>query len=306
MFSCGNRRPPKEGNRRLPEKKFYFTVAYVVLLVYNFNNILWFACLPWRGKPAARGRRRLPGGKAEPIVKICGLQKLTLLDYPGKVACTVFTGGCNLRCPFCHNAPLVLGGPGAGDIGEEELFAFLKKRRGVLDGVCVTGGEPLLQPDIFGFISRLKNEGYAVKLDTNGCFPEKLAALAGAGLLDYVAMDIKSAPESYAEAAGVPGFDIAPVRESIAFLQSGTVESEFRTTVVRGLHDAAKIRGAAEAIRGAKRYFLQKFVDSGDLVGSGFSAFSDGEMRKFLKIAAPYVQNAALRGVDDNERSNYI
>lgn len=230
-------------------------------------------------------------------MKILGLQKLTLLDYPEKVACTVFTSGCNLRCPFCHNASLVVDPENCEKISEADFFAFLQKRRGVLDGVCVTGGEPLLQPDIADFLQHVRALGYLIKLDTNGCFPGQLKALAAQGLIDYVAMDIKSSPEHYAKATGTAGVDFSKVLESINFLLSGSVDYEFRTTVVKGLHNADILRGAAKAIHGAKRYFLQKFVDSGDLIGSGFSAFSDGEMKSFLDTVSPYVKAAALRGV---------
>lgn len=230
-------------------------------------------------------------------MRVCGFQKLTLLDYPGKVACTVFTGGCNLRCPFCHNAPLVTGAQGVEDIPKGELFAFLEKRRGVLDGVCVTGGEPLLHPDLADFLRHIRALGYSVKLDTNGTFPGRLRELVSQNLVDYVAMDVKTAPPRYAQAVGVPGFDVSPVRESMQFLLSGRVEYEFRTTVVKGLHDTETLRDAAKAIRGARRYFLQKFVDSGDLVsGEGLSAFTDAEMKAFLAVVSPYVQLAALRG----------
>ena len=232
-------------------------------------------------------------------MKIYGLQKLTLLDFPGKVACTVFTGGCNLRCPFCHNASLVSGGQAEPEeIPPEELLAFLKKRRGLLDGVCVTGGEPLLHPELPDFLRLLRSLGYAVKLDTNGCFPDRLREVVSQGLADYVAMDVKNSPERYAETVGVPGFDFAPVRRSMDFLLGGPADYEFRTTVVKGLHTAESIRGAAQAIRGAKRYYLQKFVDSGDLIsGKGLSAFSDAEMKDLLEEARKYVEIAALRGV---------
>ncbi len=277
---------------------------------YNGSNILYVTAKMPRlfyamcyakkrggGRPhGPAGRPRRAEGGFIPMV-ICGLQKLTLLDFPGRVACTVFTGGCNLRCPFCHNASLVLDAPGAGQVEEADFFVFLQKRRGVLDGVCVSGGEPLLHPELPDFLRRIKALGFAVKLDTNGCFPARLKELVKSGLLDYVAMDIKSAPERYAQAAGVPEPDLAAVRESVDFLLSGFVEYEFRTTVVRGLHDAEAIRGAAEFIRGAKRYFLQQFVDSGGLIGEGFSAFPASEMERFRQIAASCVQTAALRGV---------
>ena len=230
-------------------------------------------------------------------MKICGLQKLTLLDYPEKVACTVFTGGCDLRCPFCHNASLVLGAPFPDEIPESELFAYLQKRSGVLDGVCVTGGEPLLQPGLEDFLERVHALGLSVKLDTNGTFPKRLRSLVEAGLVDYVAMDVKNSPERYAETTGVSDFDFSAVRESINFLLTGSVDYEFRTTVVKGLHDAESLRAAASSIKGAKRYFLQKFVDSGELIEDGFSAFSNQEMKEFLNIVSPYVQSAALRGV---------
>ena len=161
---------------------------------------------------------------------------MTLLDYPGKVACTVFLSGCNFRCPFCHNAGLVLS-PCAQDlIPEERFFAFLQKRKGILDGVCITGGEPCLQPDLADFIRRIREGGFAVKLDTNGSFPDVLQVLLQQGLLDYVAMDVKNAPARYAETCGVPGFDPAPVERSVRLLQQSGVPFELRTTVVAGLH----------------------------------------------------------------------
>ena len=186
---------------------------------------------------------------------ISGLQKLTLLDYPGRVACTVFTGGCNFRCPFCHNASLVLPEQMVQDTNEEEVLSFLKKRVGVLDGVAVTGGEPLLHKDIGGFLSKVKALGYEIKLDTNGSFPELLMELVKDGLVDRVAMDVKNSPELYAHTVGLEKLDMAPIERSKEFLLSGTVDYEFRTTVVKGLHTRESLRGAAEWIKGAKEYF---------------------------------------------------
>ncbi len=203
--------------------------------------------------------------------------------------------GCNLRCPFCHNSALAEAD--SGGVSEEAFFAFLEKRAGILDGVCVTGGEPAMQPDIKNFLERVKKMGYAVKLDTNGCFPDMLGAVVEQGLVDYVAMDLKSAPAGYAAAAGMHAFDIGSVRESITFLLNGPVDYEFRTTVVRQLHDAQVLRDAAHLIKGAKRYYLQKFVDPGDLAAGGLSACSDEEMKRILNVVSPYVQMAALRGV---------
>ena len=229
-------------------------------------------------------------------MKLSGLQKTTLLDFPGKVACTLFTPGCNFRCPFCHNAGLVLGEE--EELPVSEALSFLKKRKGILEGVCVTGGEPLLQKGIPDFLGEIKALGLAVKLDTNGSFPDRLRALVEAKLVDYVAMDIKNSPERYAETAGVPDFDLAPVSESVEYLKSGAVESEFRTTVVRELHGAEDFRRIGEWIRGAKKYFLQKFTDSGELLGEGLSACSPQEMRAFAEIVKPYVEEVRLRGVD--------
>ena len=231
-------------------------------------------------------------------MQICGLQKLTLLDFPGRTACTVFCGGCNLRCPFCHNASLVLRPGEAPSLPVSELYALLDKRRGVLDGVCVTGGEPLLQPDAAELLRAIKDRGFLVKLDTNGFFPAALERIVQEGLADYVAMDLKNGPSAYARTVGVPGLDLGPLRESIAFLRSGAVDYEFRTTVVRGLHTAQSLAEAAALIEGAPRWYLQAFVDSGELVApAGLSAFTPEEMRAYLALVRPHVREAGLRGV---------
>ncbi|MBQ1263566.1 MAG: anaerobic ribonucleoside-triphosphate reductase activating protein [Oscillospiraceae bacterium] len=231
-------------------------------------------------------------------MKISGLLKLTALDFPEKLACTVFTGGCNLRCPFCHNASLVLGS--GEDISEEEFFAFLKKRRGILDGVCITGGEPLLQSGIEDFIKKIKELGFLVKLDTNGAYPSRLSSLIDAGVLDYVAMDIKNCPEKYPITCGIdkPFEDFfAPFKESISILLSGKVPYEFRTTVVRELHTLNDIQKAGETIRGAEKWFLQCFKDSGDLIGDGLSAPDKELLDKMRDAALCFVKNCELRGV---------
>ena len=229
---------------------------------------------------------------------VCGFQKLTLLDFPGHVAATVFTGGCNLRCPFCHNATLVTDTSQTPILATDEVLAYLKKRQGILDGVCVTGGEPTLQVDLPDFLRRLKEMGYAVKLDTNGTSPDTLRALIARGLLDYVAMDIKNCRERYGVTAGKIPFDTAPIEKSVKLLMSGSVPYEFRTTTVRGIHTAADFRAIGQWIAGAERYYLQGFVDSGSLIGGGFEAFTPGEMREFLAIAREWVPSAQLRGID--------
>ena len=229
---------------------------------------------------------------------ISGLQKLTLLDYPGRVACTVFTGGCNFRCPFCHNAPLVLPERLAQDTDEEQVLAFLKKRIGILDGVAVTGGEPLLHKEIPEFLGKVKALGYSIKLDTNGSFPDLLERIVREGLVDRVAMDIKNAPGEYARTIGVKNFDITPVERSKEFLMSCGIDYEFRTTVVRGIHTKESLIGAAEWIAGAKEYYLQQFKDSGDVIEiEGLSAFDEKEMHELAAAVAPYVPAVQVRGV---------
>ena len=233
---------------------------------------------------------------------VCGFQKLTLLDFPGHVAATVFTGGCNLRCPFCHNATLVTDTSQTPILATDEVLAYLKKRQGILDGVCVTGGEPTLQVDLPDFLRRLKEMGYAVKLDTNGTSPDTLRALIARGLLDYVAMDIKNCRERYGVTAGKIPFDTAPIEESVKLLMSGSVPYEFRTTTVRGIHTAADFRAIGQWIAGAERYYLQGFVDSGSLIGGGFEAFTPGEMCEFLAIAREWVPSAQIGRASCRER----
>lgn len=229
---------------------------------------------------------------------ISGLQKLTLLDYPGTVACTVFTGGCNLRCPFCHNASLVLPERLARDTDEERVLAFLEKRRGVLDGVAVTGGEPLLHKELPGFLERIKALGYRIKLDTNGSFPERLRELVDAGLVDRVAMDIKNSPALYAKTAGLEALELGGIERSKDYLLGGAVEYEFRTTAVKGLHTRESIGEAARWIQGAREYYLQQFKDSGDVLRiEGLSAFNEEEMRALAGAAAVYVPSASVRGI---------
>lgn len=225
---------------------------------------------------------------------ISGLQKLTLLDFPGRLAATVFFGGCNFRCPFCHNASLVLIPGECEKIGEEEFFDFLTSRKGKLTGVCITGGEPTLHPGLKDFIKRIKNMSFAVKLDTNGTNPELLLELIEEGLVDYVAMDIKNAPAKYSVTAGVE-VDMEKIERSVKLLLSGKVDYEFRTTVVRDFHSVEDFEAISEWIKGAKRYFLQTFEDSGDLIGSGFSAYSKEETEAILRVILPNVPNAQIR-----------
>ncbi len=230
-------------------------------------------------------------------MNIQGIQKLTLLDYPDHMACTVFTGGCNMRCPFCHNASLVLR-PGENPAYfEEEIYAFLKKRQGVLDGVAITGGEPLLQHDLREFILRVRDLGFAVKLDTNGSYPDRLEALMREGLLDYVAMDIKNSREKYAQTVGVPHFDVAPIEQSIALLRGSGVPFELRTTVVKQLHSAEDIEDMGVWLAGDHKHYLQGFIDSGDLIGTGLGGYDKNQMQDLVNVLKAYIPRAELRGV---------
>lgn len=228
-------------------------------------------------------------------MKIGGLQKLTLLDYPEKIACTVFTVGCNLRCPFCHNATLVNGG-NDGEMSQEEVLNFLRKRKSVLEGMCLTGGEPLIQAGVAEFLTQVKSLGYKVKLDTNGAYPDKLQQLVSMGLVDYVAMDIKNSKDLYATTVGA-NVDMDAIERSVNYLKSGAVDYEFRTTVTGTFHTETSIKDMAQWLVGAKRWFLQQFVDSGDLIDGNTVGCDTETMKKYLQIAQKFVPNIQLRGV---------
>ena len=226
---------------------------------------------------------------------INGFQKLTLLDFPGKTAAIIFAAGCDFRCPFCHNAPLVSRIRFDERIDEAEILEYLKKRQGLLDGVVLSGGEPLLQKDALDFLAKIKELGYSIKLDTNGTSPQKLRLAVEGGLVDYVAMDIKNSPELYGKTVGLSDFDTSAVCESKNFLLEGHVDYEFRTTVTHELHTPKSILEAARWISGAKRYFLQNFKDSGDLVGEGMSACTDAELSEMKTAASTFISEVFVR-----------
>jgi len=229
-------------------------------------------------------------------MKIEAIQKLTLLDFPQKMACTIFTHGCNFRCPFCHNAGLVTKAQQA-EITQEEVLKFLKGRQGILEGVCITGGEPLLQKDIEGFIKSIKDMGFLVKLDTNGSFPEKLKALCKKGLIDYVAMDIKNSKQKYAVTVGKKLFDLSAVAESVDFLKKGTVPYEFRTTVTKDFHTMEDLLDIAKWLSGCDAYYLQQFVDSGNLIDNNVTGHTDDELKTMYKELKKTLPCTQLRGV---------
>ena len=229
-------------------------------------------------------------------MKIKGLQKTTLLDYPGKVACTVFTFGCNFRCPFCHNASLVIN-ESAGEISEQQFFSFLEKRKGILDGVCITGGEPLLHNDIIPFMEKIRSMGFLVKLDTNGAFPNRLREILDLGLVDYVAMDIKNSKQKYAATVGKNLFDLTAVAESVDFLKKGTVPYEFRTTVTKDFHTSDDLMDIAKWLSGCDAYYLQQFVDSGNLIDNAVTGHCDEDLKMMYKNLKKILPCTQLRGI---------
>lgn len=230
-------------------------------------------------------------------MKIHGLQKMTLLDFPGHVACTVFTGGCDMRCPFCHNYELV-DGSAPPIMEEEELFSFLEKRRGLLDGVAFTGGEPCLQKNLPDLMKRVKQMGYSIKLDTNGNHPDMLRRMMEEGLLDYVAMDIKNSPDKYALTAGLRQIDMGPIRESVKMLMEGPVNYEFRTTCVAQFHEEEDFVKIGEWLEGAKAYFLQSFTDRDSVPFGNLTAPTREEIYTFCRTVQRFIPNTHVRGVD--------
>lgn len=235
-------------------------------------------------------------------MKISGLQKMTLLDYPGKVACTVFLGGCNFRCSFCHNSEL-LGQDAPQFMTDEEFFAFLHKRQGLLEAVCISGGEPTLQPNLSEFIGKIKELNFLVKLDTNGYKPNVLRQLLQAGLLDYVAMDVKNDLEHYPLTCGLSSMDINAIQESLSLLLQGKIEYELRTTVAEQLHNAGSFRGIAAMLQRlspehkCKKYFLQPFVDRETVIYSNFTAPSEEQLLEYKKILEQASETVAIRGL---------
>jgi pyruvate formate lyase activating enzyme len=229
-------------------------------------------------------------------MNIHGLQKMTLLDYPGIVAATVFLGGCDYRCPYCHNFELV-DGTASPIMSDQELFLFLKKRKNLLDGVVITGGEPCLRPDLPQLAKAIKDMGYKVKLDTNGNHPDVLRQLLEAGLVDYVAMDIKNSLPKYGMTIGVPGFHTKGVQESAAILLDGSTEYEFRTTVVHEFHELNDFELIGQWIEGAKAYYLQQYTVRDTVPDKSLTSPTEEDMRLYLDVVKKYVPNAVVRGV---------
>ncbi len=232
-------------------------------------------------------------------MQIHGLQKLTLLDFPKHIACTVFTGGCNFRCPFCHNSGLVLHPEQAPMISEDEFFAFLDNRKGRLEGVAITGGEPTINKDLPEFIRKVRDKGFAVKLDTNGQNPDMLEALLSEGLLKYVAMDIKNCKERYGETIGIPDFQTDRVEQSVKLLMESGIHYEFRTTLMAELHDETSMAAIGRWIKGCRAYYLQSYRDSDQILCPGrFHAPGKEKVERFREILLPYVPSVTIRGID--------
>lgn len=227
---------------------------------------------------------------------ILGLTKTTLLDYPGKVAATVFTGGCNFRCPFCHNGQLVLNVANEPQVSEDEVFEHLRKRKNILEGVCITGGEPTIQADLTEFIAKIKDMGYAIKLDTNGTNPSKMKELIDNKLIDYVAMDVKNSKEKYYRTSKCSELMLEKVEESISLLLSGCIEYEFRTTVVKPLHSKEDLEEIACRLAGASAWYIQSYKESDNIIGEGMSAYSKAELQKMIEG----IKNVpcSIRGID--------
>lgn len=231
-------------------------------------------------------------------MRICGFNKTTLLDYPGKVASTIFLGSCNFRCPFCQNSILVTAPGEQPDYSQDELLAFLRKRKGILDGVCISGGEPTLSDDLEGFLRKIKELDYAIKLDTNGSRPETVKHLAKEGLIDKVAMDIKACPDNYANLTGIEKPDMDSIYETVDFLLHGTLEYEFRTTVVRELHTQKDFEEIAQWLKGAREYYLQAYKDSDGVLKPGYGSYTFEELQSFQKILQRTILSVGIRGID--------
>jgi len=231
-------------------------------------------------------------------MKIMGLQKTTLLDYPGHLAATIFLGGCNMRCPFCHNMDIVDASSLPEAVNPEEIFDFLKKRQNTLEGLCITGGEPTLNPELPDFITSVKLLGYKVKLDTNGTNPDMLINLIEQNLLDYVAMDIKSSLEQYSKLSGIPNIDTEKIKSSIKILNDSSIDHEYRTTIIKQYHTSNVIEEIGILLEGSNKHFLQNFKDSEYVPNHMLTGCTKEELVKYQSILKKYIKNVEIRGID--------
>ncbi len=300
-----------EKDRRV--KRLYSTdkAADIMRYVYDFRNS-WKTSLmegidqdafeAMLDKACENSRQMSSEPEDLDSLRIGGVTRFSLIDYPGKAACTVFTAGCNLKCPYCHNKELVFLPEDFEFTDPKSVLDLLDRRKGVIDAVCVTGGEPLIQKGIGAFLREVREKGYLIKLDTNGCFPEVLKELVEEGLVDYVAMDIKNSPEKYAQTCGTSAdFNADRIRRSAEYLMEGHVDYEFRTTVVRELHTAEDLVIIAEFLKNAKRWYLQQFSDDGNLIQEGLSAYTKAEMEELCGMLKNHMENVQLRGIKDEQ-----
>lgn len=282
-------------------KKYKSTIYSMFALTNNIYMVLFILTLEFTfgiidTAQAALYTACVQDREGDEKLKIGGLQKLTLLDYPGRTACTLFLSGCNFRCPFCHNSGLLDGADTPEAMSEDELLAFLEKRKNMLDGICVSGGEPLMDPDIENLLAKIKTIGYDIKIDTNGSYPDRLKDIVRNGLTDSVAMDIKNSREKYSLTAGTGPEMISRIDESVEFLMNGTVDFEFRTTVVKEFHDSSDFEKIGEWIKGPERYFIQTFRESDTVMSEGLHPPDRKDLENYLNTVRRYVPAAELRG----------
>ncbi|MBO5777021.1 MAG: anaerobic ribonucleoside-triphosphate reductase activating protein [Clostridia bacterium] len=227
-------------------------------------------------------------------MKIFGIEKFSMVDWDGKIVCTLFASGCNFRCPFCHNSSLALADGNELDI--DDIFSFLEKRKGVLDGVCISGGEPTLHPDLEDFVKKIKDMGYKVKLDTNGTNPKAVQSLVEKKLVDYVAMDIKNSPHKYATTAGVQSIALDNILQTISIVKKSGVPHEFRTTIIKEFHTEDDMKYIADLVDGCDKYVLQKYVDRDDCISHGFAPIDKDTATQWLTHFSDKCKTTSLRG----------
>ena len=231
-------------------------------------------------------------------LKIFGHEKLSLVDYPNILSSVIFTGGCNFRCPFCHNKQLVFLNENLNEINSLDILDFIKKRKNVIDGICISGGEPLIHPGLADFLRQIKEFGLKIKLDTNGSLPSKLNDLIKENLVDYVAMDIKNSKEKYAMTIDIENFDISPIQESINLLMNSQIDYEFRTTFVKEFHNGEDVKQIGQWLKGAKKYYIQSFKDNDNVIRRGLSSFNKNDLIEFKNILNEYINDVEIRGVE--------
>lgn len=227
-------------------------------------------------------------------MKIYGIEKFSMVDWDGKIVCTLFASGCNFRCPFCHNASLALAE--GNEIDHTEIFNFLEKRKELLDGVCISGGEPTLHPSLEDFAGKIKDMGYKVKLDTNGTNPTAVKTLIEKGLVDYIAMDVKNSPQKYAQTTGLDSLNIDNILESIKVIKESNIPHEFRTTIIKEYHTESDMHNIANMIAGCDKYFIQKYVDRDSCISHGFTPVDKDTAKNWLALFTNKAKRTSLRG----------